>query len=48
MKEVILLIILTILWQGINSISRKLDTIIELNTPEQINVIPEQIIIEVD
>ena len=44
MKELILIIgivMLFLLMMAINDLSKKLDKLIELNTPEYINVIPD-------
>lgn len=47
--KILLLTILIVLISTVNfNINQKLDEIIKLNTPEQINVIPEQVIIELN
>lgn len=46
MRETILIIILiTLLW-SVNSINKRIDRLIEVSTPEFVNVLPDEIIKE--
>lgn len=46
MKETILLIILTVLLIGINGTNKRIDRLIEISTPEYVNVLPKDVIKE--
>ena len=46
MKELLLIIIAVLICLWFNTIEQKLDKLIELNTPEFVNVIPDVVITE--
>ena len=45
-KELIVLCLVVILTIGIFKVSKKLDRLIELNTPEFVSVIPDNVLLE--
>ena len=46
MKETILIIILAVMIFSVNSVNKKIDKLIEVNTPEYLNVLPKDVIKE--
>ena len=45
MKETILIVILITMLFSINSVNKRIDRLIEVSTPEYINVVPDKVII---